>query len=116
MEKLSKEEQIGILESVLDDISKLKIILGLCGLVKKKLSSKGLEVDVCSSSGISVYIDGFNIANAKRLSKIYNFEYPKGSYYRYWWSGRFDIDKTKEEWYAPRIAFIKALITELKRD
>jgi hypothetical protein len=58
-------------------------------------------------------MDGFNITNARRLSKKYKFQYPNGYSEGYWWDRNSNFDSV-EKWFKPRIAFINALITELK--
>lgn len=57
---------------------------------------------------IKYYIKGFNIINAKRLSKKYGFASPTGYADGFWWS------RINKESYNARIAFLDALINELK--
>lgn len=108
MKKLSIEKQIEVLELVITKLDFNYNDNGLCGYVGKTLVSLKhiTEYQYQTSFDESLYkskIPSFNITNAKRLSKKYKFEYPKGNC---WWWGRHNLE--------PRKQFINALITELK--
>src|ERR1035441_8609044 len=107
LSKLSKEEQIKTIERVILDIEKVKVTLGLCYFLSKALNCHGYY------GHIKILMDGFNITNARRLSKKYKFQYPNGYSEGYWWDRNSNFDNV-EKWFKPRIAFINALITELK--
>lgn len=114
MKKLTKEKQIDVLENVLERIKEDTFVRGLCHYTRKSLLS------VCHLSSVDInisnYIDGFNITNARRLASKYKFSRPDSVASGYWWD-RFNFlsDGDEVEWYAPRIGFINALITELKQ-
>ena len=62
---------------------------------------------------IKYYIKGFNITNAKRLSKKYGFTSPTGHADGFWWKP-YCGSRINKESYNARIAFLDALINELK--
>ena len=103
--RLSKEEQIKVLERVILRMSVRTNYTGICFV---------LSVALCSTyNEISELISKFTITNARSLATKYKFQYPDGTKYGYWWEKDKNFSNV-ENWYAPRIAFLKALIEELK--
>lgn len=98
---LTPKEQISFLEYALDILNH-KTVPGLCIVF---VENQHFPAD--STFKIGKYINGFNITNAKRLSKKYGFLKPTGTGDYYWWR----IFHNE-----PRVAFIKALIAELKEE
>jgi hypothetical protein len=114
--KLSKEEQIKVLEDVIRRIGFSRFKMGLCGDTIYSIY-RICDIDYyfiknkAIHGNLDFFINGFNIDNAMLLSAKYGFKTPNGKFDGYWWRW-FDTINI-EEWYAPRIAFIKALIIEL---
>jgi len=114
--KLSKEEQIKVLEDVIRRIGFSGLKIGLCADITysiHRICGRDYEYveNKMINGDLDFFIDGFSIDNAMLLSAKYGFKTPNGKFDDYWWrwTDIYDIEK----WYAPRIAFIKALIIEL---
>lgn len=109
--KLSVEEQIEILSIARENLSKTTdndnngfFGQGVCCFIYRVLERR---FDIYELESIKEYIDGLTKANATRLSFKYGFDRPYGEAKYFWWTN-------KSKWNAPRLAFLEALITELK--
>ena len=116
--KLSIEDQIEVLSIARKNLSNTTdndnngteswFNHGVCVYVYRVIrDSEKFSNEIYELDEIKEYVDGLTKANATRLAIKYGFDIPHGKAKHFWW-----VKKSK--WNAPRIAFLDAMITELK--
>jgi hypothetical protein len=102
--KLSIEQQIQLLKDVKSDIIK-NGTTGICSAIRERIHiNHDVEFNSIDYNDLKFYIKGFNLTNAIRLSKKYNFDKPSTTTI-YWWMCK-EIPQ--------RVKFIDSLILELE--
>ena len=115
--ELSKEIKIKIIEAAKDKYINFGRWGGLCSCIlnnksgvkfKNHLTDNKFPTSNCYNIGR--YIPEFNITNAKKLAVKYNFPKPTGLANEFWW------DRFNNDGKTARVAFLDALITEIKNN